>query len=71
MLIVVTKLIFQRYLNICNKNGIYAYLGVFETEDEAFEVYKNTKENWIKELVEEWKILIEEDVYKALYNYKL
>ena len=47
------------------------YLGLFETPDEAFLVYKTTKENHLKELAEKWKGEIDERAYKALINYKV
>ena len=52
-----------------NKNG--CYLGVFNTPEEAFQVYKEAKEDYIKEVADKWKDLIDPKVYQALYDFKL
>mgnify|MGYP003591723277 CR=1 FL=1 len=55
---------------ICIKNK-KTHLGTFDTSEEAFKVYKVTKENYFKELANNWKKLISEKVYQALINYKV
>jgi len=52
-------------------NNVRKYLGTFNTKEEAFESYKNEKENYIKELADKWNNLISEKTYKAMYNYKI
>ena len=52
-------------------NGKRAYLGIFNTVDEAFQAYKTAKEQYIKEVAEKWKGKIDKRVYKALINYKV
>lgn len=53
-----------------NKNkGVY--LGTFDTANEAFECYKFYKEAYIKEIADIWRPLIGEQVYQAMYNYKV
>ena len=47
------------------------WLGTFDTEEEAFEVYKIAKESYIKEVADIWKDQIEPRVYQAMYNYKV
>lgn len=47
------------------------YLGIFNTEIEAFQAYKTAKEAYIKEVADKWKGLISDRVYKALYNYEV
>lgn len=42
------------------------YIGLFTTELEAFQVYKEAKENYIKELANKWKDQIDIRVYEAL-----
>lgn len=51
-----------------NKNS---YLGVFDTPEEAFIVYKKAKEDYIKEVAEKWKGEIDERAYQALLNYEV
>ena len=46
-------------------------LGFYETELEAFNVYKNFKEKHIKEIAEKYKLFIPKELYDALYNYKV
>lgn len=46
-------------------------LGYYNTPEEAFQVYKNFKEKYIKEIADEYKNLIPNKLYKALYNYKI
>lgn len=50
-------------------NGIRKYLGSFKTEREAFQVYKIAKEARIKEVADEWRPLIGEEAYQAMYNW--
>ena len=45
------------------------YLGLFKTEIEAFNAYKNTKEVFVKEQANKWKGKIDQRAYDALMNY--
>ena len=47
------------------------YLGSFDTEIEAFKVYKESKENYIKELAYIWKEKIDCSIYNSLINYEV
>lgn len=46
-------------------------LGYFESPEEAFNIYKQTKERIIKEKAEEYRTMIAENVYEALINIKI
>ena len=55
-----------------NKNkGKQEYLGLFNTELEAFNAYKVAKESFIKEQAEKWKDKIDDRAYEALMNYEV
>ena len=49
--------------------GKREHLGYFNTELEAFNAYKTAKENYIKELADKYKDMLDPRAYKALYNY--
>ena len=53
-----------------HKGKIY-YLGSYATEVAAFEVYKETKEKFVREVAREIKDIIDLRVYNALMNYKV
>ena len=53
-----------------NKGGS-EHLGLFNTEIEAFNAYKQAKENYIKEQANKWKSQIDERAYNALMNYQV
>lgn len=59
---------FQASVSINNKQK---YLGLFNTPEEAFQAYKIAKENYIKEVADKWKDLIDPRVYEAMYDYKV
>ena len=46
-------------------------LGLFNTEIEAFNAYKQAKENYLKELANKWKDRIDDRAYNALMNYQV
>ena len=55
-----------------NRNkGHPEYLGSFKTELEAFNAYKQAKENYLKQLAEKWKDKIDDRAYEALMNYQV
>ena len=55
-----------------NKNkGMQEKLGLFKTELEAFNAYKQAKEAFIKEQANKWKDKIDERTYEALMNYQV
>ena len=55
-----------------NKNkGMQEKLGLFNTEIEAFNAYKEAKEAFIKEQANVWKSQIDIRAYKALMNYQV
>nr|DAE62830.1 MAG TPA: hypothetical protein [Caudoviricetes sp.] len=47
------------------------YLGVYDTQEKAFEIYKYYKEKNIKIVADYFKGLIPQKLYKALYNYEV
>ena len=61
--------------SIINKEGKRKnkYLGQFSTNEslQAFLVYKEFKENYIKEVADEYKNLIPQKLYEALYRYEV
>lgn len=46
-------------------------LGYYNTPEEAFKVYKQFKENYIKKVADEYKDKIPSKLYNAMYNYKV
>ena len=55
-----------------NKNkGKREYLGIFNTELEAYNAYKTAKESFIKEQADKWKDKIDPRAYNALLNYEV
>ncbi len=59
----------KKFKSCIEKYGKSLYLGLFDTEEEAFEAYKTAKEYHIKEVAEKWRSKITEKVYNALINY--
>lgn len=47
------------------------HLGIYATQEKAFEVYKQFKEKNIKEVADYYKNRIPERLYNALYNYEV
>ena len=47
------------------------YLGIYDTELEAFKVYKYYKEKNIKEVADYYKNLIPQKLYQILYDYEV
>ena len=51
--------------------GKREHLGLFNTELEAFNAYKQAKESFIKEQANKWKDKIDERAYEALMKYEV
>lgn len=47
------------------------FLGYYETQEKAFEIYKYYKERNIKQVADYYKDLIPERLYNAMYNYEV
>ena len=61
----------NRYIAQISKFKKVIHLGCFDTPEEAFQAYKTAKEQYIKEVANEWKKLISEKVYQDLINYQV
>lgn len=59
------------YYDFKSKKKIKKYLGRYSTPEEAFNVYKHFKENYIKQVAEEYKDKIPTKLYDAMYNYEV
>ena len=46
-------------------------LGSFDTPQEAFKVYKEYKEKYVKEVADKYKEYIPKKLYEAMYNYEV
>ena len=51
--------------------SVRKHLGCFDAVNEAFEVYKKAKEEYIKEIADEYKDKIPAKLYEAMYSYKV
>ena len=56
---------------VSKNKGKSEYLGLFNTELEAFNAYKQAKESFIKEQANKWKSQIDERAYEALMKYEV
>ena len=56
---------------VSKNKGKREHLGLFNTEIEAFNAYKQAKESFVKEQAEKWKGKIDERAYLALINYEV
>lgn len=61
----------NKYSSSIKTGNKESYLGTFNTPEEAFQVYKKAKEDWIKELANRWKDKLKPNVYEALMNYQV
>ena len=62
----------KAFVGMVNKNkGTQEHLGYFKTEIEAFNAYKEAKENYLKQLAEKWKDKIDGRAYEALMSYRV
>ncbi len=73
---VINKNIGDRYEANCAirkeyKKTISIYLGRYNTPEDAFYAYKKYKEEYIKQVADEYKDKIPQKLYDAMYNYKV
>ena len=54
---------------VSKNKGKQEHLGLFNTEIEAFNAYKEAKESFVKEQANRWKGWIDDRAYEALMNY--
>ena len=65
----------RKYISACNFGDGQKHLGCYNTPQEAFQVYKEYKEKYIKEVIDSYEGIIPEPHYSklknAIYNYKV
>jgi hypothetical protein len=67
---------YNKYESICNtennNNGSFIYLGRYDSSDDAFYLgYKPFKEQYIKDIANQYKEKIPNKVYNAMINWKI
>jgi hypothetical protein len=61
----------NKYKSPLNHNGKKISLGYFNNKIEAFYAYKNAKENYIKQVADEYKDKIPKKLYNAMYKWEI
>ena len=61
----------NKYAAQCNIKGKTKHLGYFNTVEEAFLAYKQFKEQYIKQVADEYKNKIPQRLYDAMYRYEI
>lgn len=59
----------NRFIAQCSLNGRSKHLGHFKTAQEAYQVYKDYKEQLCKDLANQWKLQIDPRVYEAMMTW--
>lgn len=59
----------KKLMSCLRKNSKTINLGYYNTQEEAFQVYKITKESYIKEISDEYKNKIPQKLYDGMYKY--
>lgn len=62
---------YKKYQSQLSENEKIIHLGLFDTPLQAFEAYKTEKEKHIKEVADEYKGIIPNKVYEAMYRYEV
>ena len=60
-----------KFMAYCAVNSKQQYLGLFNTPQEAFAVYKPFKENLCKQLALKWQHEIDERLFNAMMNWSV
>ena len=61
-----------KYMASCNiNNEKRKFLGYYNTPEEAFKAYKEFKEEYIKQVADEYRDKIPQNLYEALYKYEV
>lgn len=61
----------NKYIAKCSTINGRKHLGCFETPNDAFIVYKNFKERYVKQMAFEYQEKIPNKLFNALYNYEV
>ena len=61
----------DKFVAKLTKDNKQIHLGTYDTPEQAFQVYKQAKEQYIKEVAEEYKDKIPYRLYEALMNYEV
>lgn len=61
----------KRFRAIIHKLDNPIWLGQFKTKEEAFNAYKIAKENYIKEIADKYKNIINIKTHEAMYKYEV
>lgn len=61
----------KKYHSQCNVKGKHKHLEYYDTPEEAFQVYKQFKENHIKQIADQYMDLIPQSLYNAMINYEV
>jgi len=61
----------KKYIAYCSRGSEGEQSGKFSTIEEAFNAYKSFKETYIKQIADEYKNIIPERLYTALYKYEV
>lgn len=68
----VTKTKNNKYTASCmNENGENKYIGIYSTEQEAYNAYITKKKEIVDNVVDKYKTFLPKDVYEAVKNYKI
>lgn len=61
----------DKYVACCQIEGKNKRLGCYNTQEEAFKVYKEFKEAYIKQVADEYKNKIPKELYNAMYAWEV
>ena len=60
-----------KYCAQVHKDGKRVPLGRYDTINEAFSIYKQEKEKYIKEIADKYQEILPQEVYEALYSWEI